>query len=120
MGGKNKERGRVEDVVGGWMHMHGTHAHIFGEEIYQRFIFRKFGYKNLRKMNLSLLCKWWWRLETEDGMWQDIIKYKYLRIKSIHEVSHCLNDSQMWYDMLKIKDIYICKEDPSPFRMGEG
>ena len=30
-----------------------------------------------------------------------------IRIKSIHEVSHRHNDSQMWYDLLKIKDIYL-------------
>ena len=64
---------------------------------------RGVGIKNLRKMNLSLLCKWWWRLETENGLWQEIIRYKYLKTKSIHEVSHCLYDSQMWYDLLKSK-----------------
>jgi hypothetical protein len=25
------------------------------------------GIKDLRKMNLSLLCKWWWKLENEEG-----------------------------------------------------
>lgn len=65
------------------------------------------GIKKLRKMNASLLCKWWWRLEKENGLWQDIIKYKYLRNSSIHEVGHKLNDSQMWYDLLKFKDVYL-------------
>lgn len=37
------------------------------------------GIKNLRKMNISLLIKWWWKLENEDGLWQDIVKAKYLR-----------------------------------------
>jgi hypothetical protein len=27
------------------------------------------GIKDLRKMNISLMCKWWWRLETKDGLW---------------------------------------------------
>jgi hypothetical protein len=26
------------------------------------------GIKNLRKMNMSLLCKWWWALEREEGL----------------------------------------------------
>jgi hypothetical protein len=26
------------------------------------------GIKNQRKMNLSLLCKWWWALECEEGL----------------------------------------------------
>jgi hypothetical protein len=37
------------------------------------------GIKDLRKLNISLLCKWWWRLETEEGLWQEIIKHKYLK-----------------------------------------
>jgi hypothetical protein len=27
------------------------------------------GIKDLRKMNISLLCKWWWKLEHEEGLW---------------------------------------------------
>ena len=26
-----------------------------------------FGIKNIRKMNISLICKWWWKLEAEEG-----------------------------------------------------
>jgi hypothetical protein len=26
------------------------------------------GIKDIRKMNLSLLCKWWWKLEKEPGL----------------------------------------------------
>jgi hypothetical protein len=36
VGRKNIERGRVEDVVGGWMHMHGSHAHIFRPPLDQK------------------------------------------------------------------------------------
>jgi hypothetical protein len=36
------------------------------------------GVKDIHKMNISLLCKWWWRLESENGLWQDIIEAKYL------------------------------------------
>jgi hypothetical protein len=65
------------------------------------------GIKNLRKMNVSLLSKWWWKLENKNGLWQEIVRYKYLRNNSIHDVCHKLNDSQMWYDLLKIKSIYL-------------
>jgi hypothetical protein len=27
------------------------------------------GVKYLRKMNISLLCKWWWKVENEEGLW---------------------------------------------------
>lgn len=58
-------------------------------------------------MNISLLCKWWWKLENEEGLRQEIIKLKYLKDKSICSVSHRQSDSPVWYDLLKIKDIYL-------------
>ena len=27
------------------------------------------GVKDLHKQNLSILCKWWWKLETQSGLW---------------------------------------------------
>jgi hypothetical protein len=36
------------------------------------------GIKDLRKMNISLLCKWWWRLEKGEGLWHEIVKKKYM------------------------------------------
>jgi hypothetical protein len=65
------------------------------------------GIKDLRKLNISLMCKWWWRLEKEEGLWQEIIRYKYMREKSIFDVRHKLNDSPIWSDLLKVKDIYL-------------
>jgi hypothetical protein len=35
------------------------------------------GIKDLRRMNLSLLCKWWWKIETGEGLWQEIVRKKY-------------------------------------------
>jgi hypothetical protein len=32
------------------------------------------GVKYLRKQNISLLCKWWWKLENHEGLWQKIVK----------------------------------------------
>lgn len=31
------------------------------------------GIKVLRKQNISLLVKWWWKLETQNGLWQTVI-----------------------------------------------
>ena len=28
------------------------------------------GIEDIWKMGISLLSKWWWKLETEDGIWQ--------------------------------------------------
>jgi len=32
------------------------------------------GVKDIFKMNVSLLCKLWWRLENEEGLWQQLFK----------------------------------------------
>jgi hypothetical protein len=58
-------------------------------------------------MNLSLLCKWWWRLEKESGLWQDIVKHKYMKKDNVSSVKHKQTDSPMWADLLKIKHIYL-------------
>jgi hypothetical protein len=58
-------------------------------------------------MNISLLCKWWWKLDNEKGLWQDIVRYKFLRNGSVCTVSHRQLDSPMWSDLLKIRDIYL-------------
>jgi hypothetical protein len=65
------------------------------------------GIKDIRKMNISLLCKWWWKLDNEKGLWQDIVRYKFLRNGSVCTVSHRQLDSPMWSDLLKIRDIYL-------------
>jgi hypothetical protein len=41
------------------------------------------GLKNLYKFNSSLMCKWWWKLESGSGPWQD------LRKKEIFEGWRC-------------------------------
>ena len=35
------------------------------------------GIINLKIMNISLLAKWFWKTENEEGLWQNIIKGKY-------------------------------------------
>jgi len=61
------------------------------------------GVKNISKMNIGLLCKWWWKLEREEGVWQEIIEKKYLKGKHISTVKHRLDDSPIWFDLLKIR-----------------
>jgi hypothetical protein len=35
--------------------------------------------KNLDKMNVRMLCKWWWKVENDEELWQYIIQAKYLQ-----------------------------------------
>jgi hypothetical protein len=65
------------------------------------------GILDLRKQNISLLCKWWWKLDTEQGLWQDIVKAKYLRNKSVANVTSRFNDSPCWKGLLKVKNTYM-------------
>jgi hypothetical protein len=41
------------------------------------------GIKDLRLMNINLLCKCWWMLENKDDLWQDMIKVKYVHVTPI-------------------------------------
>jgi hypothetical protein len=65
------------------------------------------GIKDIRKMNVSLLVKWWWKLDNEEDVWQKNIKHKYLKSESILDVSHKQSDSAIWADLLKVKNIYL-------------
>jgi hypothetical protein len=58
-------------------------------------------------MNLSLLCKWWWKLKNETGLWQEIVKLKYLKNKGVSTVNHRLDDSPMWSDLIKVRNLYL-------------
>jgi hypothetical protein len=65
------------------------------------------GVKDLRKMNISLLCKWWWLLESGDGLWQEIVKLKYIYNTSVCLVQSRLNDSPYWKELMRIRPIYL-------------
>lgn len=65
------------------------------------------GIKDLRKLNISLLAKWWWKLENENGLWQDLVKQKYIKNKCLSQVKHRQNDSPVWSDLLKVRDVYL-------------
>lgn len=65
------------------------------------------GIKDLRKLNVSLLAKWWWKLEQEDSLWHEIVKAKYLKKSNIFSVTHKASDSPIWADLIKIKELYL-------------
>jgi hypothetical protein len=52
------------------------------------------GVLNLDIMNIWLLCKWLWKLENEDGAWQNILKKKHLQIEALSQVMDKLRTSQ--------------------------
>lgn len=65
------------------------------------------GILDLEKQNISLMTKWWWKLETQDGLWQRIVKAKYFRNQSISSVKPRFNDSPCWKHIMKVKNVYF-------------
>src|SRR3954471_4668217 len=65
------------------------------------------GVKNLHRQNGSLLVKWWWKLEKYKGLWQDVIKAKYLQRDSIASVKEKFHDSPCWKAILRVKAFYM-------------
>jgi hypothetical protein len=52
------------------------------------------------------MCKWWCKLENDDGVWHEIIK-KYIQGKNIQSISHSVSDSLVWKYLLKVKPFYL-------------
>ena len=65
------------------------------------------GIKDLHKQNISLLLKWWWKLETSDGMWQRIIRARYFRNKTVANIRNRFSDSPCWKSIMKVKETYM-------------
>ena len=64
------------------------------------------GITNLEIKNISLLCKWLWRLENEEGDWQEMIRAKYLSRKTLVQCEASRGNSHFWNGLLSIKDIF--------------
>jgi hypothetical protein len=58
-------------------------------------------------MNKALLAEWFWKLETEEGIWQTIIKHKYVKGNCISSVRHRAGDSQFWSELLEVKECFF-------------
>jgi len=65
------------------------------------------GIHDLRKLNQSLLCKWWWKLENKEGMWQKVAEKKYVKNNTITSLKFKATNSPVWKDLLRVKDIYL-------------
>jgi hypothetical protein len=65
------------------------------------------GIKDLRRMNLSLFCKWWWKIETGEGLWQEIVRKKYKIKGGIALLKNKPDNPPMWNDLLKVKELYL-------------
>ena len=53
------------------------------------------------------MVKWWWKIETQNGVCQDIVRARYLRNKTVAEVGPIFSDSPCWKVLLKVKEVYM-------------
>jgi hypothetical protein len=63
--------------------------------------------KHLRIQNIALLPKWWWKLETQKDIWQDIVRAKYLKNKSMVSAKPRVTDSPCWEILVKAEGVFF-------------
>jgi len=65
------------------------------------------GIKNLDIQNRCLLSKWLFKLINEEGIWQSLLRKKYLKNETIAQVQKKPGDSQFWAGLMKVKDSFL-------------
>ncbi|WVZ81051.1 LOW QUALITY PROTEIN: hypothetical protein U9M48_028478 [Paspalum notatum var. saurae] len=65
------------------------------------------GILNLEIQNKCLLSKWLFKLLNEDGLWQQLLRKKYIKDKTIGEVQWKSGDSQFWLGLMKVKNSFL-------------
>ena len=72
---------------------------------------------NLDVHNKCLLSKWLFKLMNGDGFWQQLLRNKYLRNKSLTQAQYMLGDSQFWAGLMKVKREFLSL---GKFDLGDG
>ena len=65
------------------------------------------GIQNLDLQNKCLLSKWLFKLCNEEGTWQELIRNKYLKNKTLSQIEKKNGFSQFWNGLLGVKDIFL-------------
>jgi hypothetical protein len=65
------------------------------------------GIHNINIQNRCLLSKWLFRLINEEGLWQTMLKWKYLKTQTITHVQKKSEDSQFWSGFMKVKHSFF-------------
>jgi hypothetical protein len=65
------------------------------------------GIKNLDLQNKCLMSKWLFKLVNEDGIWQSMLRNKYLKRHTLSKVSFRPCDSHFWSGIMKVKDLFF-------------
>jgi hypothetical protein len=62
---------------------------------------------NLEIQNRCLLSKWLFSLINTEGAWQQLIRNKYLGMKTITQVTRNPDESQFWSGLMSVKDDFL-------------
>jgi hypothetical protein len=54
-----------------------------------------------------LLSKWIIKLINEDGLWQQLLKNKYLKGRTLSQVDRKKGDSQFWSGLMEVKNLVL-------------
>uniref|UniRef100_A0A452XBT8 Reverse transcriptase zinc-binding domain-containing protein n=1 Tax=Aegilops tauschii subsp. strangulata TaxID=200361 RepID=A0A452XBT8_AEGTS len=65
------------------------------------------GIQDLEIKNIALLSKWVYKLLTENGVWQEIIRNKYVGSNAISQIHWKPGDSHFWSGVMKAKEFFF-------------
>ena len=65
------------------------------------------GINDLQVKNTALLGKWLFKLLTEDGVWQTLLRRKYVGSKALSQVYWKLGDSHFWAGLMATKKSFF-------------
>jgi hypothetical protein len=65
------------------------------------------GIQNIDVQNKCLLSKWLFKLLNEDGLWQSLLRKKYLSRYTLTKVTSKQGDSHFWAGLMKVKDTFL-------------
>jgi hypothetical protein len=65
------------------------------------------GIQNLEVQNKCLLSKWLFKLLTEDGMWQELLRNKYIKNKTLGICVKKSTYSHFWKSLMNVKDVFL-------------
>jgi hypothetical protein len=66
------------------------------------------GINDLEIENMTLLGKWLFKFITEDEIWQNIIKQKYVASNVLSQVTWKPGDSHFWASLMATKKHFFC------------
>jgi hypothetical protein len=75
------------------------------------------GIMDLEIQNKCSLNKWIVKLMSEEGMWQQMLKKKYFKDKTLSQVERKKGDSHFWSGLMEVKSLVL---ERGIFRVHEG